>query len=83
MLNQISVGRLFSDDNPYLVPLNEYVTHATAKFSAWFYDRECEPEDRIVLGTTTDVRFSEYLTRTLASNVCSGGCGRCRSPLCR
>jgi Ras GTPase-activating-like protein IQGAP2/3 len=35
MLNQISVGRLFSDDYPYLQPLNQYVTDASAKFSAW------------------------------------------------
>ncbi|KNZ49288.1 hypothetical protein VP01_510g25 [Puccinia sorghi] len=37
MLNQITVGRLFSDDNPYLVPLNEYVSQATETFINWFY----------------------------------------------
>jgi hypothetical protein len=35
MLNQISVGRLFSDDYPYLQPLNQYVTDASARFSRW------------------------------------------------
>ncbi|CAH7690974.1 hypothetical protein PPACK8108_LOCUS26492 [Phakopsora pachyrhizi] len=37
MLNQISVGRLFSDENPYLVPLNEYLSHASGTFTTWFY----------------------------------------------
>lgn len=37
MLNQITVGRLFADDNPYLVPLNEYVSQATETFINWFY----------------------------------------------
>ncbi len=35
MLTQIAVGRLFSDDNPYLQPLNEYVAQASARFTAW------------------------------------------------
>lgn len=36
MLNQISVGRLFDDDNMYLQPLNEYVTYAADRFSKFF-----------------------------------------------
>ncbi|CAG8564365.1 5605_t:CDS:10 [Paraglomus occultum] len=36
MLNQISVGRLFTDDNMYLQPLNEYVSYATERFSRFF-----------------------------------------------
>ncbi|CAG8708367.1 14788_t:CDS:2, partial [Acaulospora morrowiae] len=38
MLNQISVGKLFSEDNLYLQPLNEYVLYATNKFSKFFKD---------------------------------------------
>ncbi|PWZ01991.1 hypothetical protein BCV70DRAFT_171458 [Testicularia cyperi] len=37
MLTQISVGRLFNDDNPYLQPLNEYVSHASERFTKWLY----------------------------------------------
>lgn len=37
MLTQIAVGRLFSDDNPYLQPLNEYVGQASARFTAWLH----------------------------------------------
>ncbi|KAG0000526.1 hypothetical protein BGZ65_004291 [Modicella reniformis] len=36
MLNQISVGKLFSDDNVYLKPLNEYVGYAGARFAKYF-----------------------------------------------
>lgn len=35
MLTQIAVGKLFSDDNPYLQPLNEYVSHASERFFKW------------------------------------------------
>lgn len=35
MLNQISVGREFGQDNPYLVALNEFVRHSSELFSAW------------------------------------------------
>lgn len=38
MLTQISNGRLFSDDNPYLQPLNEYVQQASARFIQWLYN---------------------------------------------
>lgn len=37
MLMQISNGRLFTDDNPYLQPLNEYVQQASARFTQWLY----------------------------------------------
>ncbi|CAB4438667.1 unnamed protein product [Rhizophagus irregularis] len=36
MLNQISVGKLFTEDNMYLQPLNEYVQYAANKFSIFF-----------------------------------------------
>ena len=36
MLNQISVGKLFTEDNMYLQPLNEYVQYAADKFSTFF-----------------------------------------------
>ncbi|UZJ52581.1 hypothetical protein CBS101457_001901 [Exobasidium rhododendri] len=35
MLTQIAAGKLFSDDNPYLQPLNEYVQQASERFSKW------------------------------------------------
>ncbi|KAJ1021126.1 hypothetical protein NDA16_003912 [Ustilago loliicola] len=35
MLTQIAVSKLFSDDNPYLQPLNEYVSHASERFFKW------------------------------------------------
>lgn len=37
MLTQIAVGRLFSDDNPYLQPLNDYVSQASARFTKWLF----------------------------------------------
>lgn len=37
MLTQIAAGRLFSDDNPYLQPLNEYVTSASQRFTQWLH----------------------------------------------
>ncbi|CDU23551.1 related to Ras GTPase-activating-like protein IQGAP2 [Sporisorium scitamineum] len=37
MLTQIAVGRLFNDDNPYLQPLNDYVSHASERFTKWLY----------------------------------------------
>lgn len=37
MLTQISNGKLFSDDNPYLQPLNEYVSQASERFTQWLY----------------------------------------------
>ncbi|KAF9976681.1 hypothetical protein BGZ73_008078 [Actinomortierella ambigua] len=36
MLNQISVGKMFADDNVCLQPLNEYVGYASKKFSKYF-----------------------------------------------
>ncbi|KAF0468087.1 IQ domain-containing GTPase activating protein [Gigaspora margarita] len=36
MLNQISVGKLFSEDNMYLQPLNEYVAYASDRFLKFF-----------------------------------------------
>ncbi|MCO5613981.1 hypothetical protein L7F22_068261 [Adiantum nelumboides] len=35
MLTQIAAGKLFSDDNPYLQPLNEYVQQASNRFNEW------------------------------------------------
>lgn len=37
MLTQIAVGRLFNDENPYLQPLNDYVSHASERFTKWLY----------------------------------------------
>ena len=38
MLNQISVGRLFGADQPYLTPMNDYVNSGIKDFSRWIYD---------------------------------------------
>ncbi|CAG8434697.1 12385_t:CDS:10 [Ambispora gerdemannii] len=38
MLNQISVGRLFTEDNMYLQPLNDYVGYASKRFADFFTD---------------------------------------------
>lgn len=35
MLSQIAAGKLFSEDNPYLQPLNDYVTQASDRFTKW------------------------------------------------
>lgn len=61
MLNQVTVGRLFSDDNPYLVPLNEYVSQATETFINWFYTL-VDVED-------AEIHFSvdEYLDHTVST----------------
>ncbi|KAN0064164.1 iqgap-related protein [Thecaphora frezii] len=37
MLTQIAAGKLFSEDNPYLQPLNEYVSQASERFSKWLF----------------------------------------------
>ncbi|KAF9140975.1 hypothetical protein BGX30_005666 [Mortierella sp. GBA39] len=46
MLNQISVGKLFADDNVYLKPLNEYVGYAGLRFAKYFKNvvEVAEPE---------------------------------------
>ncbi|PLW35535.1 hypothetical protein PCASD_14368 [Puccinia coronata f. sp. avenae] len=61
MLNQITVGRLFADDNPYLVPLNEYVCQATDTFINWFYTL-VDVED-------AEIHFAvdEYLDHTVST----------------
>ena len=35
MLTQIAAGKMFSEDNPYLQPLNDYVQQASDRFSRW------------------------------------------------
>ncbi|KAL8293711.1 hypothetical protein RQP46_000412 [Phenoliferia psychrophenolica] len=39
MLNQISVGRLFTTtEMPYMVPLNNFISSSSEKFVRWIYD---------------------------------------------
>ncbi|MBW0545430.1 hypothetical protein O181_085145, partial [Austropuccinia psidii MF-1] len=61
MLNQISVGRLFSDENSYLVPLNEYLLHASNVFLNWFYS--------LIDVEEAEVHFAmdEYLDHTISN----------------
>ena len=40
MLNQISVGRLFDSELPYMVPLNNFIGTSSEKFVRWIYDGE-------------------------------------------
>ncbi|KAJ1918752.1 iqgap- protein [Tieghemiomyces parasiticus] len=37
MLNQVSVGKLFSDDNMFLKPLNNYVAYTSERFAQYSY----------------------------------------------
>ncbi|KAI7832446.1 hypothetical protein BC939DRAFT_435523 [Gamsiella multidivaricata] len=56
MLNQISVGKLFSDDNVYLKPLNEYVGYAGARFAKYFKSvvEVVEPEKQFEVNEYVD-----------------------------
>ncbi|GAA6039162.1 hypothetical protein JCM8097_000443 [Rhodosporidiobolus ruineniae] len=38
MLNQISVGRLFGPDQPYLTPMNDFVRQSADTFRDWIYE---------------------------------------------
>ncbi|SCV68238.1 BQ2448_359 [Microbotryum intermedium] len=38
LLNQISVGRLFGDDQPHLQPMNDYIGACVQDFSRWITD---------------------------------------------
>jgi Ras GTPase-activating-like protein IQGAP2/3 len=46
LLNQISVGRLFGDEQKYLRPLNDYIHACAVRFASWVRD---EGEDHLVL----------------------------------
>ena len=59
MLNQISVARHFADENPYLSPLNEYVTYGSQRFKAWFYAVLDVPD------AETQFNADEYLDHSL------------------
>ncbi|KAG0317640.1 hypothetical protein BGZ99_006182 [Dissophora globulifera] len=56
MLNQISVGKLFADDNVYLKPLNEYVGYAGARFAKYFGNvvEVVEPEQQFEVNEYVD-----------------------------
>ncbi|KAF9189282.1 hypothetical protein BGZ51_009729 [Haplosporangium sp. Z 767] len=56
MLNQISVGKLFADDNVYLKPLNEYVGYAGARFAKYFKSvvEVVEPEKQFEVNEYVD-----------------------------
>ncbi|GAA5865578.1 hypothetical protein JCM8547_007655 [Rhodosporidiobolus lusitaniae] len=38
LLMQISVGRIFANDAPYLTPLNEFIGTSSAAFTQWIYE---------------------------------------------
>lgn len=59
MLNQISVGRQFADENPYLAPLNEYVSYGTQRFRDWFFSVLDVPDAEIQFNA------DEYLDHSL------------------
>lgn len=59
MLTQVATGKLFSDDNPYLQPLNEYVQQASQRFNQWLL--------HIVDVQDAEIQFSadEFLDHTV------------------
>ena len=59
MLNQVSVGKLFADENPYLAPLNEYVNLCTHRFRDWFFQVLDVPD------AETQFNADEYLDHSL------------------
>lgn len=40
LLNQISVGRLFDNELPYMTPLNTFIASSSESFTRWIYDGE-------------------------------------------
>ncbi|KAK4049279.1 iqgap- protein [Microbotryomycetes sp. JL201] len=38
LLNQVSVGRLFGDDQAYLMPMNAFIEASAARFASWMED---------------------------------------------
>ncbi|CEQ42089.1 SPOSA6832_03856, partial [Sporobolomyces salmonicolor] len=40
LLNQIAVGRLFGDDQPYLAGMNDFVSRSSNRFSQWISEGE-------------------------------------------
>lgn len=43
MLNQISVGRVFGEEQPYLKPMNQFLATSSAQFTRWIYDSALLP----------------------------------------
>ncbi|KAF9412598.1 hypothetical protein BGZ94_000998 [Podila epigama] len=68
MLNQISVGKLFEEDNIYLQPLNEYVSYAGARFTEYLRSvvEVQEPEKQFAVNEYVDqvntIRPSVYMS---------------------
>jgi Ras GTPase-activating-like protein IQGAP2/3 len=59
MLNQVSVGKLFAEENPYLAPLNEYINLCTHRFQDWFFQVLDVPD------AETQFSADEYLDHSL------------------
>lgn len=59
MLNQISVGRQFAEENPYLSPLNEYIAYGSERFRSWFFSVLDVPD------AETQFSADEYLDHSL------------------
>lgn len=59
MLNQVAVGRHFAEENPYLAPLNEYVSYGRQRFRDWFFSVLDVPD------AETQFNADEYLDHSL------------------
>ncbi|KAJ1975077.1 iqgap- protein, partial [Dimargaris verticillata] len=57
MLNQVSVGKLFSDDNMFLQPLNNYVAYTSERFAQYSYavTNVMDPEAYFEIDEFTDL----------------------------
>ncbi|KAJ1914923.1 iqgap- protein [Mycoemilia scoparia] len=57
MLNQVSVGKHFDDDNMFLQPLNNYVGYTSARFAQYSYavTDVCDPEVFFQIDEFTDL----------------------------
>ncbi len=59
MLNQVAVGRHFADENPYLAPLNDYISYGRQRFRDWFFSVLDVPD------AETQFNADEYLDHSL------------------
>ena len=70
MLNQVSVGKLFADENMYLQPLNDYVAAASGKFAKYFKDvtQVDEPEVQFGIDEYNDLAKTQKPIIYISSN---------------
>ncbi|KAI9297054.1 Rho GTPase activation protein [Neoconidiobolus thromboides FSU 785] len=61
MLNQVSMGKLFNEDNIFLQPLNTYVAYTSEKFAKYIYSvtEVVEPEIQFEIDEFLDLTFTK------------------------